>query len=57
MCIESAHESHNKYCMNCIVSQNLKFIATVINWIERERGGEGERENRLEKSWLDSTLP
>ena len=38
------------YCMNCI-SQNLKFIITVVNWIE-----EGEKENRLEKSWSDTTL-
>lgn len=37
MCIESAHKLYNKYCMNCIVSQNLKFIVTVINWRERER--------------------
>ena len=36
--------------MNCI-SQNLKFIITVVNWIE-----EGEKENRLEKSWSDTTL-
>ena len=39
------------YCMNCI-SQNLKFIIIVVNWIE-----EGEKENRLEKSWSDSTPP
>ena len=38
------------YCMNCI-SQNLKFIITVVNWIEQK-----EKENKLEKSWSDSTL-
>ena len=37
------------YCMNYI-SQNLKFIITVVNRIEQK-----EKENKLEKSWLDST--
>ena len=39
------------HCMNYI-SQNLKFIVTVVNWIEG-----GEKENRLRKSWPDSTPP
>ena len=39
------------YYMNCI-SQNLKFIVIVVNWIEG-----GEKEIRLQKSWPNSTPP